>query len=145
MNFLPILLIGAAVMLGSKRRRRTASRKALPDTRGEVIVGDSEDRPDVILHRVGERFSIAFSTSSSREQRWILKASPPDNSIAYVRTDHIATGQSQRGFTGPDGKDVFVFDAVRPGKGSLVFHWQAPHLDGSSAPTEVVEFVTEVS
>lgn len=150
-NLAPLLLAGCIVALaGRKKRKRSSARKAIAPShgRGTVFEGDSENRPSGIRAKVGERFSIAFSTDRSVPGAWMLKASPPDNSVKFIGVEHddIAThGPSNVIGHGSFGIDVFVFEGFGEGSGSLVFHWQVPWLAGKEPPTEIVEFLTEIS
>lgn len=147
MNFLPIIIVGGAIALMSGRKKRTSVKKekALPpaDGRGTIFEGDTDVRPSGIRAKVGERFSVSFFFNPSIPGVWKLNASPPDNSIKHVSTEHDKI--EVEGVGGATGKDVYIFEGVKPGKGSLVFHMQTPWLEGQEPPTEIVEILTEIS
>lgn len=147
MHFFPILIIGAVFVLGSKRRRRApkastaqpaAAPEALPPAQEpsalpvEVIYGDGPDRPDVIHQSVGAQFVISFLKPPGTNLVWLLKATPPDSSITQGNSAQTTS------------ESVYAFKAAKTGRGSLVFHLQDLSLDGIRAPSEVVEFLTEV-
>ncbi len=151
MNFLPILIVGGAIAFLSGRRRRRASRtkgngKVLPasNTRGAVFEGVGENRPDSIKAKVGDRFSVLFfDNSGSTGYKWSLSASPPDNSVKHVKTEYDELPGGAPGAA--SGKDIYIFEGAKPGKGSLVFHLQAGWLEGKEPPAEIVEILTEIS
>lgn len=149
MNLLPIIVVGGAVLLfGKKKKKRTAKNgngKALPaaNSRGTVFEGDTDNSPSGIRAKVGERFSVTFTTNPSTPGDWKLNASPPDNSVTHVKTDHDEA--QVEGVGGATGKDVYIFEGAKPGKGSLVFHWQQPWLEGKEPPSQIVEILTEIS
>lgn len=150
-NLVPILLVGGLIAFaGRKKKKRSVTRPALAPAagRGTIFEGDTDGRPSGIRAKVGERFSITFSTNQSAPGSWRLNASPPDNSVKFIDVEHddLATQDSDDLIVaGPSGKDVFVFEAASPGTGSLVFHWQVPWLEGKEPPTEIIEFLTEIS
>ena len=145
MSLFPILFIGGAlaVLTRKKRRRRTSASKALPAPagRGTIYSAIGPERPDMITASVGDRFSMSIPASLGNGFEWSLSASPADNSINHVKTERDEVA----GATGsPDGKNVYIFEGTKPGKGSLVFHLQAPWLEGKQPPTEIVEILTEI-
>ncbi len=153
MSFLPILAIGGAIILftGKKRRKRATkngNRKVLPavNGRGTIFQGDTEGRPDLIKAKVGERFSVSMSDiAGSSGYSWSLAASPPDNSVTHVKTEYDKSSQPQGQVGGSGGADIYIFEGAKPGTGSLVFHLQAPWLEGKEPPSTIVEILTEIS
>ena len=149
-NLLPILVVGGAVLLLKKKKKRAPIKngngKALPPATGRGIIfeGDTDNRPSGIRANVGELFSVTFTSSTaSAPGAWKLNASPADNSVTHVRTEHDEVQSEALG--GSTGKDVYVFKGAKPGKGSLVFHWQQPWLEGKEPPAQIVEILTEIS
>ena len=149
MNLLPIIIVGGAIaLMGKKKKKRTTKNgngKALPEAngRGTVFEGDTDARPSGIRAKVGERFSVTFTANPSVPGDWKLNASPPDNSVTHVKTERDEL--DAEGVGGATGKDVYIFEGAKPGKGSLVFHWQQPWLEGKEPPAEIVEILTEIS
>lgn len=150
MNLLPIIFVGGAIafLSGKKKRKKNGASKALPPSsgRGTLFEGDTENRPDVIRAKTGERFSVSFFSNPSTGGAWKLNASPPDNSIELVKKEFDELPEPPEGMVGsPDGKNVYIFEGKKPGKGSLVFHWQYPWLEGKEPPAKIVEILTEIS
>lgn len=150
MSFIPIIAIGAAIVLiGGKKRRKNGVKKpkSLPappkgtgNGYGDIFEGASP--PDLIAASVGEKFSIRFEdTSLSSGYTWDISASPPDNSIELLR-EKIESPKAD--MPGAPSIKYFVFKGAKAGKGSLVFHLQAPWLKGKELPTESVEIQTEI-
>lgn len=96
----------------------------------------------MITAAVGERFSLEIPESFANGFEWSLSASPADNSITHVKTERDEVAGAPGGL---EIKDVYVFEGAKPGKGSLVFHLQAPWLEGQQPPTEIIEILTEIS
>jgi len=147
-NLLPIIVVGGAVLLLGKKKKRTTKNgngKALPaaNGRGTIFEGDTDNRPSGIRAKVGERFSVTFFSNPSTPADWKLNASPPDNSVKHVKTEQDQV--EIEGVGGATGKNVYIFEGAKPGKGSLVFHLQAPWLEGKEPPAEIVEILTEIS
>ena len=153
MSFLPILAIGGAFILfaGKKKRKRTVTKngngKALPPApdRGTTFEGDGDNRPDLIKAKVGERFSVALTEMSGTGYGWSLAASPPDNSVAHVKTEYDEASRPEGHVGGSGGRHIYIFEGAKPGSGSLVFHLQAPWLEGKEPPSTIVEILTEIS
>ncbi len=148
MSFLPIIVIGGAFVLlsGKKKRRRTAP-KELPESkstdRGEVF--DGHDAPDVIIDKVGSRFSVKFSEYGGTGHSWTLSASPPDDSIEFVGEEYDSLPESEvHGVGGHIGDSYYVFEGKKPGEGSIVFHLNPPGPP-PQPPAEVVEIKTKIS
>lgn len=143
MNLVPFILVGAFVVFGGKKKKKKkrTGPKAISAGRGTVFSGEGESAPAAIEARVGERFSISFARIPMVSGTWTIKASPVDNSIRHISTeqDDIASNPSTR-----SGETVFIFEGASPGKGSLVFHYQDPKIDGRSPPAKVAEFLTEI-
>lgn len=151
MHFLPILIgVGAlAYMAGRKKKTSSKTKKALPpaNDRGTIFEGDTENRPDVIVAKVGERFSVSLQAGNpSTGQSWRLAASPPDNSIEHAGTEFEELAPVEGAMPGAGTQIRYdIFEAKKAGKGSLVFHFQRPWLEGKEPPDEVVEILTEIS
>lgn len=96
----------------------------------------------MITASVGERFSLEIPDPITTGFEWSLSASPADNSITHVKTERDELAGAPGGL---EFKDVYVFEAAKPGKGSLVFHLQAPWLEGQEPPAEIIEILTEIS
>lgn len=145
MNILPIVIVGGIVALsGKKRRRRRKAPKQLPAPaagRGEVFRGD--DPPDVIVTSAGSRFTVIFPESPGTGYSWSLSASPPDNSVELV--EKTSDSIQSEGVGGHSLDRVFIFEGVKAGSGSIVFHLQAAWLEGKQPPSEIVEIQTKIS
>lgn len=150
-NFLPIIIIGGAIVfIGKKKKKNQATKKkTLPpaNDRGTIFEGDTDFRPSGIKAGVGERFSVTFNVNPSIPAEWKLSASPPDDSIKYIKTerDQVSYKSDPSDVGRITGKDIYIFEGKRPGKGSLVFHFQTPWLKEKEPPIEVVEILTEIS
>lgn len=148
-NLLPIIVVGGAVLfLGKKKRKpspKTGNQKSLPAAsgRGMIFEGDTPARPSGIRAEVGERFSVSFFSNPSTPAEWKLNASPADDSVKHVKVERDDI--QAEGIGGATGKDIYIFEGAKPGKGSLVFHLQAPWLEGKEPPSEIVEILTEIS
>lgn len=147
MSFFPILLVGGAFVLLSGKKKRRKTTKALPEPsstdRGEVFEGD--DAPDVIMDKVGSRFSIKFAELGSTGHAWRLSATPPDNSVELVAHEFDRGPVPEDGMTGGSaGDDFYVFEGKKPGEGSIVFHLDPPGPP-PQPPAEVVEIKTKIS
>lgn len=150
LNLLPVLIAGGAYLAfsgGRKKRRRKPSsgQTALPpangSSRGEVFSGDNP--PDLIVVQPGERFSVSFPESGGTGYGWSLSASPVDNSVELISTEVDKVQGDAVG--GHSESRVFVLEAKKAGRGSLVFHLQAPWLEGKQPPAETVEIQTRIS
>lgn len=153
MNILPIIVVGGALLFAMKKKKaktakngaETNDKKALPEN-GRGTVFYESDLPDLIKARVGERFSISFAdVSGSTGYLRKLAASPPDNSVELVKQEFDESGNEEMLDGSSGGQDVFIFKGAKKGKGSLVFHVQAPWLEGKEPPAEIVEIQTEIS
>ena len=146
-NVVPILLVGGAFALFSgKRRRRSSKPKALPPAngRGTVFEGNTENRPDAIEARVGERFSVSMAEAAGDGYSWSLAASPPDNSVTHVGTEFDESPRPADMAGGYAGERIHIFEGAKAGSGALVFHFQAPWLKGKEPPSQIVEILTEI-
>jgi len=148
MNFLPVIVVGAGLyaLSGKKRRRRSkssSSQNALPAAsgRGEIFKGDSP--PDLITNPAGARFSVIFPEYAGTGHEWKLSASPPDNSVAHVKTEYDDV--ESEGVGGHSSNKVFIFEGEKAGQGSLVFHLVRPWMEGKEPPVEIVEIQTKIS
>jgi predicted secreted protein len=143
MNFIPVLIVGGAILLSGKKRRRRATVKALPPSkgRGEVFRGD--DPPDMILNPVGSRFTVVFPEAPGTGHIWELAASPPDNSIEVVSVE--SEDIPAEDVVGQRTNRAFIFEGVKVGEGSLVFHLVRPWMKGKENPVEIVEIQTKIS
>lgn len=147
MSFFPILLVGGAFVLLSGKKKRRKTPKELPESttidRGEVFNG--HDAPDVIMDKVGSRFSVKFEEIGGTGHSWRLSASPPDNSIEFVTEEFDSGPKHPPGMTGGSlGHSVYIFEAKKPGEGSIVFHLDPPGPP-PQPPAEIVEIKTKIS
>jgi predicted secreted protein len=146
MSFFPILLVGGAfVLLSGKKKRKTI--KALPEStstdRGEVF--DGADPPDIIMDKVGSRFSVRFAELGSTGHSWRLSASPPDNSIELVAREFDRGPETSEPMDGGStDNNLWVFEGKKPGEGSIVFHLDPPGPP-PQPPAKVVEIKTKIS
>jgi len=156
MSFLPLLVVGGAfVVLSSrkKKKRNGGGQKVLPETKtetetepppmGEIFEG--HDPPDIIIDEVGSRFSIAFwDLSGSTGHSWRLSATPPDDSIKFIGKEFIDDPDFEPMPGASPGQGVWVFEGVKAGDGSIVFH-QDPPGSQDQPPAQVVEIKTRIS
>ena len=148
-SVLPIILVGGALFLGGRRKRRGVRSGPPPK---EIPQGyfDGDNPPDVIEAKVGEVFSVSFRLIGGVEpHEWLLSASPPDNSIKFIETkEEVLQNQDLEMVGGAYAKINFIFKAESPGKGSIVFHNSPISPPGSGEarpPFEIVEIKTIVS
>jgi len=144
MNFLSIIALGAIALFATKKKKKYPPLKPLPapDDLGTVFTGDTANTPDVIQAKVGEKFTITFTHPSGIPYMWLLEASPADDSIRAVKTFNVPSAEHM---PGAPSTDYFVFQGLKLGGGSLVFHFQAPLLRGKEPPQEIVEIQVQVS
>ncbi len=147
MSLFPIILVGGAFVLLSGKKKRRKTHKALPEStstdRGEVFNG--EDPPDIIMDKVGSRFSVRFAEIGGTGHSWRLSASPPDNSIEVMAEEFDEGPELDPGMTGGStGHSVWVFEGKKTGEGSIVFHLDPPGPP-PQPPAEVVEIKTKIS
>ena len=147
MSFFPILLVGGAFVLLSGKKKRRKTPKELPESkstdRGEIF--DGHDAPDVIIDKVGSRFSVQFYESGGTGHYWTLSASPPDDSIEFVGEQYDPLPESEiEGVGGHIGDSFYVFEGKKTGEGSIVFHLNPPGPP-PQPPAEVVEIKTKIS
>jgi len=143
MNFLPIIALGAIALFATKKKKKS-SLKPLPpaDDLGTIFSGDTENTPDVIEAKVGEKFTINFKRASGTGYSWLLEASPADDSIRTVKMFNIP---SEEHMPGAPSTDYFVFQGIKKGGGSLVFHLQIRLQRGKEPPAEIVEIQVQIS
>lgn len=84
-NLLPIIIMGGAVLLSGKKKKRTT--KSIAPAKDDVEVFRGDSIPDVIVNPVGKKFAIVLD-SYNLENKWRLAASPPDNSISVLSVYH---------------------------------------------------------
>jgi hypothetical protein len=135
-NVLPILAIGGALYFLSKKKEGGGKLKALPPAKdlGTVFGAGGEELPDLIVATVGERFSIAVEEISGTGH-----SSPKSNSkYCYI----TATGEDgQAGGLG--GRLFFIFEAKKPGEGSVVLHLTPP--GAQAPPAEVIDIKVRIT
>ena len=158
MNILPIIAVGGALLyMSKKKKKKKKSTKdngsaALPPAKDEAKKGVVDvppslrfvgsDPPDIIKGQTGIIFSVSFKGVAGTGYAWTMASSPPDNSIEVVSREDA---KEVEGMPGGAQVTTFVLKGVKPGYGSLVFHYQQPWMAGKAPPEQVVEIQTEIS
>ena len=156
LNIFPIIAIGGALLLMSKKKSDGPKLKALPAAKdlGTVFGAGGQEVPDVITAKVGERFSVAFSDDASAGYSWKLTATPPDDVLGSVDPSTVPNCSPSEGkycFVSAEGqldggsssRRIFIFVAKEPGEGSIVMHLMPP---GSGAPpAEILDIKVQIT
>lgn len=149
MNFLPVIVLagGSYLLFGRKKKKKKKKKqslkeapkqdqKELPQSTADMNIYGMPDLPDLIRSTTGDRFGVRFEEDPSVPQTWDLVASPVDNSVE-LNSQRL---ESESGY----GSHLFIFEAAKPGKGALVFHYQDPSMAGRATPDDIVEIQTEI-
>lgn len=150
MNFLPIIVLagGGYLLFGKKKKKKKKKplkdatqkdQKELPESTADMNIYGMPDLPDLIRSTTGDRFGVRFDENPGVQHTWDLVASPIDNSVELA-SQRLESKETPGGY----GSHLFIFEAAKPGKGALVFHYQDPSMAGKATPDDIVEIQTEI-
>jgi len=98
------------------------------------------DRP--IRVHTGERFTIVVESNPTTGSEWRLVEPPDEAVVRFVQREYRSGRAARSGAVGAGGYDLWRFEAVGPGKATIILGLYPP--SGEDVPLRTATFTVQV-